>query len=76
MLHTVYKLASLQNDACEQRCDVTVATVAAVAVQQISYCIVSHDHMGNIGSVVTAASGSMSPHCQYFPCGHEKPCNN
>ena len=46
MLHTVYKLASIQNDAREQRFDVTVATVAAVAVQQISYCMVSRDHMG------------------------------
>ena len=46
MLHTVYNLASIQNDAREQRFDVTVATVVAVAVQQISYCMVSRDHMG------------------------------
>ena len=60
MLHTVYKLASIQNDAREQRFDVTVATVAAVAVRQISYCMVSRDHMGIL---------AVSPHCQYFPCG-------
>ena len=52
MLHTMWKVAFLENDAREQRFDVTVATVAAVAVQQISYCMVSLDHMGNIGSVV------------------------
>ena len=41
MLHTVYKLAinSLQNVALEERFDVTVVTVAAAAVQQISYCM-------------------------------------
>ena len=51
MLHTVYKLPSIQNDAREQRFDVTVATVAAVAVQQISYCMVSRDHTANISHV-------------------------
>ena len=42
------KLASLENDTHEQRFDVRVATVVVVAVQQISYCMVSHDYMGNI----------------------------
>ena len=46
MLHPVHKLASLQNDVCEQRFDVTVTTVAAVSLQQISYCMVFRDHMG------------------------------
>ena len=44
--HSVQASFFLQNDAREQRFDVTVATVAVVAVQQISYCMVSRDHMG------------------------------
>ena len=39
----MYKLASLENDASEQRFDITIATVAIVAMQQSHSCMVSCD---------------------------------